>query len=417
MNPDSLRLDDDALARLAADGESARVEFKERLSGDASRQIEEAVCAFANDLGGAGLPGVVFVGLRDDGSSAGIAVTDELLRTLTDIRSNGNVLPPPMLLVERRVLGGTDVAVVTVAPSDSPPVRFRGRIHVRNGPRRGLATAQEERVLNERRRFGDSPFDLRPISSATIADLHRRRFEDEYLPNAVASDVLAANDRSYEQRLAATKMIASTDDERPTVLGLLVLGKQPRDFIGGSWVQFLRIDGGELSDEIVDAETIDGPVADMVRRLEDKLQSHNRCRVDIVGADRERRSHLYPPAALQQFFRNAVMHRTYEGTNAPVRVTWFNDRIEIQSPGGPYGNVTAENFGQPGVVDYRNPNLAEAMRSQGHVQRFGVGIGTAQRLLREAGQPEARFRVDSAHVLVTLDKASRAPEARRTPGR
>lgn len=407
MNSDSLRLDDDALARLAADGESARVEFKERLSGDASRQIEEAVCAYANDLGGVGLPGVVFVGLRDDGSPAGIAVTDELLRALTDIRSNGNVLPPPMLLVERRVVAGADVAVVTVAPSDSPPVRFRGRIHVRNGPRRGLATAQEERVLNERRRFGDRPYDLRPFSGATIADLHRRQFEDEYLPNAVAPDVLAANDRSYEQRLAAAKMIASTDDQRPTVLGLLVLGRQPRDFVGGSWVQFLRVDGRDLGDEIVDAETIDGPISDIVRRLEEKLHSHNRCRVDFVSADKERVTHLYPPAALQQFFRNAVMHRTYEGTNAPVRVTWFGDRIEIQSPGGPYGSVTVENFGRPGVVDYRNPNLAEAMRSLGYVQRFGAGIRTAQRLLREAGHPEARFDVEWTHVLVTVRPARR----------
>ena len=417
MKPDSLRLDDDALARLVAGGESARVEFKERLEGDARLRIEEAVCAFANDLAGFGKPGLVIVGLRDDGSAAGIEASDDLLLSLAGIRTEGNVLPPPMLLAEKRALDGIEVAVLAVAPSDSPPVRCRGRIHVRNGPRRSIATAQEERILNERRQFADRPYDLRPISSAAISDLHRRRFEDEYLPNAVAPDVLAANDRSYEQRLAATKMIASTDDERPTVLGLLVLGKQPRDFIGGSWVQFLRIDGGELSDEIVDAETIDGPVADMVRRLEDKLRSHNRCRVDIVGADRERQSHLYPPAALQQFFRNAVMHRTYEGTNAPVRVTWFNDRIEIQSPGGPYGNVTVENFGRPGVADYRNPNLAEAMRSEGHVQRFGVGIGMAQRLLREAGQPEARFRVDSTHVLVTLDKASWAPEAGRTSGR
>lgn len=406
MNPATLKLDDAVLARLAAGGESARVEFKERLEGDALRRIEEAVCAFANDLGGNGEPGVVFVGLRDDGTPAGMAVADRLLRTLTDIRSNGNVLPPPMLLVEKRMMGAAEVAVITIAASDSPPVRCRGRIHVRSGPRRGIATAQEERILNERRRFGDRPFDLRPVSSATIADLHRRRFEDEYLPNAVAPDVLAANDRSYEQRLAATKMIASADDDRPTVLGLLVLGKRPRDFLGGSWVQFLRVAGRELGDEIVDAETVDGPIPDIVRRLEEKLHSHNRCRVDFVGVDRERRSHVYPPGALQQLFRNAVMHRNYEGTNAPVRVTWFDNRIEIQSPGGSYGSVTAENFGRPGVVDYRNPNLAEAMRSLGYVQRFGAGIGTAQRLLREASHPEARFDVDATHVLVTVSQAS-----------
>ncbi len=402
MNPASLRLDDDTLARLAAGGESPRVEFKERLSGDAPRHIEDAVCAFANDLGGAGLPGVVFVGLGDDGAPAGTAITDELLRRLTDIRSHGNVLPPPMLLVEKRRISGTDVAVVTVSPSDSPPVRCRGRIHVRNGPRRGVATAQEERVLNERRRAADRPFDIRPVADATISDLNRRQFEDEYLTAAVAPDILEANDRSYLQQLAATKMIVSTDNPQPTLLGLLVSGVSARDFFDGARVQFLRINGQEFGDDIIDAMAVDGTISDMVRKLEDKLRSHNHRSVDFTGADRERRRELYPLAALQQLFRNALMHRNYEGTNAPVQVTWFHDRIEIQSPGGPYGQVTTDNFGSPGIVDYRNPNLAEAMRNLGYVQRFGAGISTAQRLLRDAGHVEAQFVANQTHVLATV---------------
>ncbi len=56
--------------------------------------------------------------------------------------------------------------------------------------------------------------------------------------------------------------------------------------------------------------------------------------------------------AIHQIVYNAVMHRTYEETNAPTRVYWYNDRIEITSPGGPYGNVTPENFGKPGITDY-----------------------------------------------------------------
>ena len=99
----------------------------------------------------------------------------------------------------------------------------------------------------------------------------------------------------------------------------------------------------------------------------------------------------YPWAALQQLVRNAVMHRTYEATNAPVRITWFNDRIEIINPGGPYGIVNSENFGQPGVTDYRNPHLAEALKVLGYVQRFGVGIATARRLLAENGNPPPEF--------------------------
>jgi ATP-dependent DNA helicase RecG len=62
-------------------------------------------------------------------------------------------------------------------------------------------------------------------------------------------------------------------------------------------------------------------------------------------------------------------------------VYWFADRIEISNPGGPYGRVTVDNFGQPGLADYRNPNLAESMRALGWVQRFGAGIVIARKVL------------------------------------
>lgn len=98
------------------------------------------------------------------------------------------------------------------------------------------------------------------------------------------------------------------------------------------------------------------------------------------------------------------MHRSYENTNTPVRVYWFNDRIEIHNPGGPFGAVTVENFGRPGVTDYRNPNLADAMKVLGFVQRFGVGIATAQTELTKNGNPPAVFQVEPSNVLVTIRK-------------
>ena len=145
-----ISLSDDELDALAADLESDRAERKESLLGDARGKSREAVCAFANDLPGHGEPGVLFVGLRDDGSPSGVAVTDDLLRDLAAMRDDGNILPPPTLVVEKRSVRGTEVAVVTVAPSDAPPAKYEGRIWVRVGPRRSIATPQDERILNER---------------------------------------------------------------------------------------------------------------------------------------------------------------------------------------------------------------------------------------------------------------------------
>jgi ATP-dependent DNA helicase RecG len=238
-----------------------------------------------------------------------------------------------------------------------------------------------------------------------LSDLDRRRFEEEYLAASFAADVLAANERSYEDRLAATKMIASTDDRVPTVLGILVLSSRTRDLLPGAYVQFLRIAGRELADPIADEQLIDGPLAELLRRLDEKLSAHNRTAVDLTSGERERRTSTYPMPALQQIVRNAVMHRSYEATNSPVRVTWYDDRIEITNPGGPYGAVTVENFGRPGIADYRNPNVAEALRVMGFVQRFGVGIATARRELEGNGNPPPEFEVNQSHVAVTLRPA------------
>jgi len=96
------------------------------------------------------------------------------------------------------------------------------------------------------------------------------------------------------------------------------------------------------------------------------------------------------------------MHRIYESTNAPTRVYWYDDRIEIMNPGGPFGVVTKENFGQPGITDYRNPNLADAIKVMGFVQKFGLGIQLAKNELKKNGNPELEFQIEPMQVLATI---------------
>ena len=292
-------------------------------------------------------------------------------------------------------------------PSNSPPVRYKGVIHIRTGSRQDIANAQDERILNEKRRYGERPFDLYPIPSSTISDLNLPLFNYEYLPQAVSQEILEQNERTLNEQLAATKMIASVDEPIPTVLGILTLGKSPQDFLHGAYIQFLRIDGNELTDEIIDSDEIRGAISDQIRRLDEKMMGHNRVAVDITSGPVEKRTADYPLEALQQITRNAIMHRTYEGTNAPVRVSWFNNRIEILSPGGVFGGVTTDNFGDPGTTDYRNPNLAEAMRTFGFVQRFGMGIPIARRLLLKNGSAEPNFSLLKTFINATIYRKDR----------
>jgi len=393
-------MEDQELEELLGAIESDRVERKESIS-DRDR-IGEAICAFANDLPNHDLPGIVFIGVRDDGTCANLDITDRLLQVLGGMRSDGNILPLPTMTVQKRTLRGCDLAVIVVQPSYAPPVRFKGRTWIRVGPRRAIASAEEELRLIEKRRARDLPFDLRPFPSAALGDLDEDLFLRSYLPSEQSREIIEENSRSREQQFASVRFTTPPPDSVPTALGLLVVGRRPRDFIPGDYVQFLRFEGTELSDPVIDQKEVDGPLPELLRMLEEIFRAHISVGSDVISGIVELRSPDYPVVALQQLARNAVMHRDYELSNAPVRIYWFSDRIEIHNPGGPYGQVNRENFGQPGITDYRNPNLSAAMKSLGYVQKFGIGISLARKELEKNGNPPPNFQVEDTHVCVIM---------------
>ena len=392
-------LTDPELLALATDLESWHVERKESLADKSA--IEEAICAFSNDLPGAGRTGVLLIGVRDrSGAPSGLVVTDELLRTLTDIRSNGGILPFPVMTVYKASLQGADIAVVEVTPSHEPPVRLRGVVRIRVGPRKGIATRDEERILTERRRGWDHPFDQRPVVGATLDELDLRLFQREYLPSAVSPDVLRENGRSVPEQLAALHL--ASPDGVPNVTGVLLLGLDPTTWIKGAYVQFLRVDGAELTDDIVDRKELSGPLPEILRRVDDITSAHIRVSTRVTGGSVEGRAPDYPISAMQQLLRNAVIHRNYETSNAPIQWYWFKDRIEIHSPGGLFGRATPENFGQPGGNDYRNPAIAAALHHMGFVQRFGLGIPLARKECQLNGNPPPEFHFQAASFAVIV---------------
>lgn len=392
---------DDDLRLLLADLESDLVERKE--SASASDKIAQAICAYSNDLPGYAVSGVVFVGASDDGQPSGLDITDQLLLRLADMRDTGKILPLPHMRVATLDVDGQQVAVVEVEPSPSPPVRYEGRVWIRVGPRRAIASADEERRLSERRRAADLTFDARPMTGLTLDELDVRLFEREYLPASLPADVIDENGRTPVEQLSALRL--TNLDGTPTAAGILLLGHEPTNQLPGAYLQFLRVDGTGLEDPILDDKVLTGPVPTQLRQLDELLNLNIHTAVTIGTGSTDVRRPDYPLSALQQLVRNAVLHRNYEGTSSPTRLTWYQDRIELHSPGGPYGSVTVENFGAPGVTDYRNPVLAEAMRNLGYVQRFGAGLQIARSAVERNGNPPIEFTVEPSFIGVTLRRA------------
>ncbi|MFE8031903.1 RNA-binding domain-containing protein [Thiohalocapsa marina] len=388
-------LSEQQLLSLLTDLESDRIE--RTTSTTKTDKFGEAICAFANDLPGHGEAGYLLIGVHDDGALSGLTVTDELLKNLAAIRSDGNVLPQPAMNVGRFTLQGGDVAVVEVLPSDLPPVRYKGRVWVRVGPRRGIANEQEERILSERRVARARSFDAQPCREASIRDIALGQF-DAYRREAIDPEIIAANQRSVEQQLASLRLYDPAFS-CPTHAGVLLFGKNPRFYLPGAYVQYLRLPGNDLTDVPVDQAEISGDLHSVLKDLEARVRLIIQTTLKQGAGFEERLVADYPEWALRELLMNAVMHRNYD-SNAPIRFYVFADHVEIQSPGGLYGEATASNF--PLRNSYRNPVIAEAMKSLGFVNRFGYGVQRAQALLENNGNPPAKFEFDDRTVMVKV---------------
>lgn len=379
--------------------ERPNLEFKQDTSNrDALRR---AIGALSNDLGSQGV-GHLVIGVDKHGKATGIDVSDEALLQVTSIRNEGKVLPLPVMTVDRATFDQVPCVFVRVVPSPHPPVAVDGVVWVRPGPSTRRATPDEERVLAERRRAGDRSFDERPVSTSTIADIDLELFTSTYLPAAVAPEVLLANERAVEDHLAALHMF-DRDLSVPTVVGLVVAGFEPTAWVPGAYIQFVRYDGHDETAPIVDDEELRANVVGQLQTLERLLRVNVRTAVVETGGLRQQERPDYPLVALREAIVNALAHRNYESSNAPTSVRWFDDRVEVLSPGGPFGSVTPENFAERN--DYRNPVLASALKHLGYVNRFGRGIALIQATLAGNGNPPADFQIDAAWWSVTMRSA------------
>ncbi|MBK6659802.1 MAG: putative DNA binding domain-containing protein [Proteobacteria bacterium] len=389
-------MNEQELTDLIANHEADRVEFTTTTRD--TDKFSEAVCAFANDLPGHGRPGHLVIGVDDKGRYAGITVSDELLRNLGGLRDDGNIQPLPAISVEKIVTAQGEVAVVTVQPALLPPVRYKGRVCIRNGPRRAYATEHEERILIERRVAQARTFDALPCVESALGDLATSLFLIDYRQQAIAAEVIAENGRSVEQQLASLRFFDLTR-ACPTHAGIVLFGLDVRKWLPGAYVQFLRVDGDSLADPIINDRELSGDLLTVLREL-DALVDAQLVQFPVEdSALRERNVEAYPRVAVRELLMNAVMHRDYAAT-APLRITWLNDRLEIQSPGGLYGEASRENF--PQQTSYRNPVIAEAMKGLGYVNRFGRGVLRAQAALEKNGSPPPEFQFDAGYVLAII---------------
>jgi len=379
---------------LIVDIESDHVE--RTTSTNDTDKFAEAICAFSNDMAGHKQPGYLLLGVHDKTCKlSGLKATDKMMKDVAAIRSDGNVLPQPAMTIHKYTFDEGDVIVVEVTPAHFPPVRYKGRIWIRVGPRRAIANEVEERMLIEKRVANITNFDEFPFTKASIDDLDIDLFKKKYLPNAVDTKILADDNRDIKMQLASLRFYDLRSD-CPTVAGVLAFGKDVRYFFPVAYVQFVKFEGKEIYSNVIADMQFHGNLITLADEL-DRFIKLNIIKKRPIPVSTLFEDYVfnYSDWAIREFLMNTLIHRSYE-INSPVRFYQYSDRIEIINPGGLYGNARPENF--PNVNDYRNPTLAEVLRVMKVVNRFARGVTTAQQKLIANGNGQAKFDFDTLGV-------------------
>jgi ATP-dependent DNA helicase RecG len=183
--------------------------------------------------------------------------------------------------------------------------------------------------------------------------------------------------------------LASERDGRLTlsIAALLFFGTRPQRFAPHSMIRLARFQGASPLNFIDRLDCI-GVLPEMIDEAERFVQRNTRLAARITGFER-REVTEYPYAAVREAIANAVAHRDYERTDVEVRVSIFDDRIEVQSPGRLPAPLTLDTLGEEYAL--RNRVIAELLFNIRYIERWNTGILRMRQLMRQHGLPEPVF--------------------------
>jgi len=217
------------------------------------------------------------------------------------------------------------VLVGEVQPSEFPPVRYRGRVWVRVGQCKSIATEAEEKILTERRLSNVHTFDAMPCLGTNINDLDLKLIQKEYLPKAVAGDVLSEDKRNIEEQLASPGFY----DMRyncPTNGAIVLFGVSSERFLHGSYIQYVRFKGKDRAGDIINEHKFSGNLCKELRKIDTFIEtSISQKRPIPVSVLREETVSKYPYWATRELLMNSILCKCLHNTG--LYICYYASRL------------------------------------------------------------------------------------------
>jgi len=358
------------------ESESSVLEFKEAIPENG--QIAKTAVAFCNLHGGR-----LIIGIKDDKTVVGVTedAVEELLEHIHKMIYE-SCTPPIMPEVFTQRIDDKIVVVIRISPGINKPYYIRS-IGIEKGTfvRLGRCTLRADPTLIEelKRQARGISFDATPVYHCLTSEIDVGRFRAflEARPRGFSGQVDSALLQAYHLVHEEQTQLF------PTVGGLLLFGKKPPEHLSEAFIicSVIKGDAGRQVTATVDCT---GSLFDQVDHAYDFIVSHLEHSFTIAQKKRVDQYEI-PLAALREALLNAVVHRNY-AVAGPVKISMFDNRIELFSPGTFPGPLLTSNL-TAGITYIRNSVISKIFREAGYIEKMGTGFITIFSSYQKAGLP------------------------------
>lgn len=346
--------------------ESRQLEYKEKISNT----FLKTVSAFANYEGGS-----VLFGVNDAGEVVGIS---DIEQNCLDIENsiNDNIKPQPDYCIE--IINNGKAISLDVRPGVNKPYLYKGKAYKRNG----TSTIEVDQIELKRLILAGENKDYEELPS------HDQNLEFSYLEQEL---IAKTGIKKLNQDILKTLNLYSDKDGFNIAAAIV---SDTNDLPGIDIAKFGETISIFQKRKTLEHQSVIRSFNEAVEMYKDYYQYEK-----VEGFDRKLIETI-PEEAFREALANAIVHRVWD-INSHIRVSMFDDRIEIVSVGGLPNSVTVENYLSGDLSILRNPILANIFHRLNLIEKFGTGI----RRIKEAyadSQIKPAFVVTENLIKVTL---------------
>ena len=255
-----------------------------------------------------------------------------------------------------------------------------------------LSVDQVIRISNDSTylRIGDRTKELRGDDLRNLEySKSMRHYEDECSMDAEFEDLdtelleqyrnkINAQNDPFEQILAARGFIKKQSGKmRLTNAAVLLFAKNIQQFYPNCRVRFVRYDGTSADVgtrlNVTKDVNIEQPLLKIIDKAQDFISTQLREFTALDGKTGKFKTvPEYPEFAWKEGIVNAVTHREYAMSGNYIKVSMYDDRLEIESPGHLPNIVTLENIKDTRFA--RNPRISRVLTEFGWVRELNEGV-------------------------------------------